>query len=875
MFVKDKRDEAFLKIKSGSKKHLFLKDLMWGKKARAKQAYFEQKRLDELQYQEQRHRSIMARLQNRHSPTTGVHGEMGSGGGNNASKAKAKVAKNRFVQERQLGKIETEKDGYVASRYVQPATTKNAGKLAPWSAANPLSSEKAYSAQVFPLWDEETVGKNISKQYLSPHKSTQHGIDNGQQQVQEDQLPSIKASDARTETTSWSLQKYGVGTELSVSAASAIVLAMKYNLSICCLGEGCSERNVNHFRAVRHVHLEPQAENIVRIEMLSRKYAGVKEDGFVTHDHYYHAADVSKSLTSIEFRASALPISPVRRPIGPSGCKWTRIKMNPVGDYEGYVQTKNGILPHGRGTMVWRDGNVYRGDWYNGQMHGELGEYWSAVDKSLYRGNWYKGKREGQGEYWLDGENRQGERYKGGFINGEFAGHGEYRLASGRTLYVGEWEHDEWHGEGVVYWRNGNVKYDGAWKRGVRHGLGKWCRSNGVLAYRGYFQNGKYHGRGKFFNPRERKTTGWASGQWVCGELTGSDCEVTFYVAGTIFVHFMGNVDRGRICGYGKVQYPDKRVCHGVTQRVRLPLVRALGQDARHDREDNTLWSNEGQCWVGGAVEEGYVNPLAEERNLIMASVLKKRRKGKELTQEEKDVAADLEEQGGAAGGGGGDVKGPGTAVHLLCTGTIIFLDDARYDGESVNGMAHGPYGVRIGPQGRCSYGTFEHGRCTTEREAIEGVAWRLVVYKCKTATQTNTGQKLIGYRNGSRLFDLWHPMSASGALWLWFSKQDRGIFGGDKIRDRFGPTMRSAQLEMMFEIVKRKRHLCGTVQISKLKTDTGSIKLLRRGCDSLAARKEFTSVFEFVRGDTVWPDGIQETYRQLVFFLRGAIGKQ
>ena len=38
MFVKDKRDEAFLKIKSGSKKHLFLKDLMWGKAARAKQA---------------------------------------------------------------------------------------------------------------------------------------------------------------------------------------------------------------------------------------------------------------------------------------------------------------------------------------------------------------------------------------------------------------------------------------------------------------------------------------------------------------------------------------------------------------------------------------------------------------------------------------------------------------------------------------------------------------------------------------------------------------------------------------------------------------------------------------------------------------------
>ena len=74
----------------------------------------------------------------------------------------------------------------------------------------------------------------------------------------------------------------------------------------------------------------------------------------------------------------------------------------------------------------------------------------------------------------------------------------------------------------------------------------------------------------------------------------------TFYRGDTTFVHYIGNIDRGRICGYGKTQYPDKRVCHGITERVRLPLVRSLAEDLRKDREDNSKWANEGQCWVGG-----------------------------------------------------------------------------------------------------------------------------------------------------------------------------------------------------------------------------------------------------------------------------------
>ena len=135
-----------------------------------------------------------------------------------------------------------------------------------------------------------------------------------------------------------------------------------------------------------------------------------------------------------------------------------------------------------------------------------------------------------------------------------------------------------------------------------------------------------------------------------------------------------------------------------------------------------------------------------------------------------------------------------------------------------------------------------------------------------------------MGYRNGSRLFDEFMPASASGLVWLWFSKQDRGIFGGDKIRDRFGATMRSSQLEMVFDVVRKRRRLCGTVRIRSgggLDSDGSKLKLLVRGCPPLVSRKEFTSVFERVRGDTVWPDDTQQAYRKLVHLLRAEMGNE
>ena len=73
---------------------------------------------------------------------------------------------------------------------------------------------------------------------------------------------------------------------------------------------------------------------------------------------------------------------------------------------------------------------------------------------------------------------------------------------------------------------------------------------------------------GKFSHPKQRKGlhSGWCSGTWVRGRLTGPDCMYAFDGLDTTY---RGNVDNGRICGWGRVSYPDHRVAHGTRKRVR------------------------------------------------------------------------------------------------------------------------------------------------------------------------------------------------------------------------------------------------------------------------------------------------------------------
>ena len=107
------------------------------------------------------------------------------------------------------------------------------------------------------------------------------------------------------------------------------------------------------------------------------------------------------------------------------------------GTYTGYLD--DGI-PNGVGTMVWDNGNYYKGDWVNGSIEGYGTFIWNSGD--YYEGNWVNGTMEGYGTFiWAASNNR----YTGYFRNGLLDGYGTYTYPDGRTS-TGQWRDNEFVG---------------------------------------------------------------------------------------------------------------------------------------------------------------------------------------------------------------------------------------------------------------------------------------------------------------------------------------------------------------------------------------------------------------------------------------------
>eukprot|EP00198_Chlamydomonas_reinhardtii_P012197 XP_001701534.1 predicted protein [Chlamydomonas reinhardtii] len=131
--------------------------------------------------------------------------------------------------------------------------------------------------------------------------------------------------------------------------------------------------------------------------------------------------------------------------------------------YEGQLV---GSRPHGHGAYRWRDGTLYRGEWYAGHMHGcgvliwrdAQGEVqaqlnWRSLrwnDGCTYDGLEARGACESHGVVTWPGRT---ERYEGQLVGSRPHGHGAYRWRDG-TLYRGEWYAGHMHGCGVLIWRD-------------------------------------------------------------------------------------------------------------------------------------------------------------------------------------------------------------------------------------------------------------------------------------------------------------------------------------------------------------------------------------------------------------------------------------
>lgn len=116
-------------------------------------------------------------------------------------------------------------------------------------------------------------------------------------------------------------------------------------------------------------------------------------------------------------------------------------------------------LPHGRGTLHYKDGALFDGTFALGaKLHGTM----RYTDGSAYVGEFSRGQRHG---------------------------HGEYTFTSG-IHYRGNFENDTIHGSGCLSWPNGSM-FVGYWKGGLTHGPGKKFMPDGRLDKEGVWNEGR------------------------------------------------------------------------------------------------------------------------------------------------------------------------------------------------------------------------------------------------------------------------------------------------------------------------------------------------------------------------------------------------
>jgi len=187
-------------------------------------------------------------------------------------------------------------------------------------------------------------------------------------------------------------------------------------------------------------------------------------------------------------------------------------------------------IREGHGTLHWKDGSIYAGEWKDDLKEGEGTLFYSNGD--IYTGTWEAEKKAGQGTYMY----KAGGDYTGGFdagaksgqgnnyvmrpddewefFNGEYARNnrltGSYNSSIG-YVYKGEFSmlSGNYNGTGEYIWACGK-KYTGTFVSGVPSGEGTLIYPQG-WNYVGAFCGGDFNGFGKF---------SWSENNYYEGEFS-------------------------------------------------------------------------------------------------------------------------------------------------------------------------------------------------------------------------------------------------------------------------------------------------------------------------------------------------------------------
>jgi hypothetical protein len=139
---------------------------------------------------------------------------------------------------------------------------------------------------------------------------------------------------------------------------------------------------------------------------------------------------------------------------------------------------------HGYGELVSRNGDTYKGQFYQGQKHGQ-GESYEAAKQKYYKGQFASGRQEGWGRITAPA----------------LAG------APGQRVYEGFLKNDLRHGQGTLWFNDAYgqlTTFSGNWANGVLNGQGRQQHPSQHLI--GTFVNGSLEGNGTETDPMTGKT---------------------------------------------------------------------------------------------------------------------------------------------------------------------------------------------------------------------------------------------------------------------------------------------------------------------------------------------------------------------------------
>ncbi|HTD40112.1 MAG TPA: protein kinase [Mucilaginibacter sp.] len=121
-------------------------------------------------------------------------------------------------------------------------------------------------------------------------------------------------------------------------------------------------------------------------------------------------------------------------------------------------------LKSGKGTWITDNGDKYAGDFNIGLPNGRDTVTFSNGD--IYIGDVVFKNITGEGtKYFKRNDKFKGDMYTGGFIGGNFYGHGVYTWHNGAS-YDGQWKNNLRDGAGGTYTDESGIKYDQNWQNG-------------------------------------------------------------------------------------------------------------------------------------------------------------------------------------------------------------------------------------------------------------------------------------------------------------------------------------------------------------------------------------------------------------------------